>query len=73
MDAIQKFLAALLDKFKVSNPVLFTVVVAVLTGLKVAIDGNIIPLDQKIMEWVLWIIALFVNSSTFKFINKNEG
>lgn len=72
MDAIQKFLAALLDKFKVSNPVLFTVVVAVLTGLKVAIDGNIIPLDPKIMEWVLWIIALFVNSSTFKFVNK-EG
>ena len=72
MDAIQKFLAALLDKFKVSNPVLFTIVVAVLTGLKVAIDGNIIPLDPKIMEWVLWIIALFVNSSTFKFVNK-EG
>lgn len=70
MDVIQNFIASLLDKFKVSNPLIFTVVVAVLTGLKVAIDGNAIPLDPKITTWVLWVIALFVNSSTFQFTKK---
>jgi hypothetical protein len=70
MDIIQNFLASLLDKFKVSSPLLFTVVVAILTGLKVMIDGNAIPLDPKIATWVLWVVALFVNSSTYKFTNK---
>jgi len=70
MDVIQNFLASLLDKFKVANPLIFTVVVAILTGLKVAIDGGALPLDPKITTWVLWAIALFVNASTFKFTKK---
>lgn len=67
MDAIQQFLASLLDKFKAKNPVVFVVIVAVLTGLKVVIDNGVIPVDPKIAEWALWVIALFVNSSTFAF------
>jgi len=72
MDFIQKILAQLLDKFKVANPVVFAVIVAVLTSVKILIDNGTIPLPQNISQWVLWAIAIVLNAGTFKVLNPDK-
>lgn len=74
MDFLNKFLAELLAKFKASNPTIFVIIAAVLTVLKALIDNGTIPIDPKITEWVLWVIALFIGTPTTKFIlGSTEG
>ena len=68
LDFLSKFLAQFLDKFKTSSPLLWGIVAAVLTGLKYALDANLVPIDPKILEWVLWIIGLFLGSRTTSFL-----
>lgn len=73
MDFLNKWLAELLSKFKAGNPVVFTVIAAVLTVVKALIDNGTIPVDPKVTEWILWIIALFLGTPTTKFLlSKNK-
>ena len=68
LDFLSKLLAQFLDKFKTSSPTLFVIVAAVLTGLKYALDAGVIPIDPKILEWVLWVVGLFLGSRTTSFL-----
>lgn len=68
LDFLSKFLAQFLDKFKTSSPTLFVIVAAVLTGLKYALDAGIVPVDPKILEWILWVVGLFLGSRTTSFL-----
>jgi hypothetical protein len=72
LDFLSRFLAQFIDKFKTSSPVLFVVVAALLTGLKYALDAGVFPVDEKILEWVLWAIGLFLGSRTTSFINPTK-
>lgn len=67
-DLLNKWLAELLSKFKASNPIVFTVIAAVLTVVKALIDNGTIPIDPKVAEWILWAIALFIGTPTTKFL-----
>lgn len=72
MDLIQKIIAQFLDKFKLANPLAFAVVVALLSGVKIFIEGNTIPMNTQVVEWTLWFIAIVLNAGTFNILNKNK-
>lgn len=72
LDFIQVMLAGFLDKFKTKSPVLFIAIASVLSGAKFFVESGAVPIDPKITEWVLWIIALVLNSGTFNFKDKSE-
>lgn len=71
-DFLNKWLAELLSKFKAANPTVFIVIAAVLTVAKALIDNGTIPLDPKVTEWVLWVIALFIGTPTTKFLSTTK-
>lgn len=73
MDFLQKFIAQLLEKFKLTSPVAFVAVAALLSAVKFLIDNNVFPgLSTEISSWILWFIGLFLNAGTFKFLNQNK-
>jgi hypothetical protein len=72
LDFIQVMLAGFLDKFKAKSPILFVAVASILTGAKFFVESGTVPIDPKITEWALWIIALVLNSGTFNFKDKSE-
>lgn len=67
LDFLQRILAQFLDKFKLSNPVLFVIIASILSAAQYFIQSGTIPLDPKITGAILWFAALFVNSGTFNF------
>lgn len=68
-DLLSKLLAGFIDKFKTDKPTIFMIIVAILTALKVLVDNGVVPLPAEYTQWVLWFIALFVGTSTKKWIN----
>lgn len=73
MDFLQKFIAQLLEKFKLTSPVAFVVVAALLSAVKFLIDNGVFPaLPEQASNWILWFIGLFLNAGTFKFLNQNK-
>ena len=72
LDFLSKLLAQYLDKFKVSNPTIFAVVAALLAGVKYLVESGTIPIDPKVTDWILWVVALFLGSRTTSFITPPE-
>lgn len=71
LDFLQTFLAKFFDAFKIKNPVLYAVLVSVLTGLQYFVQSGTIPIDPKITGWILWAIAIVLAPRTTSFLNSN--
>lgn len=71
-DLLNRILAPILDRFKVKSPVLFAIVVIFLTSIKSAIDSGLIPVDDSVANWILFIIALFTGYQTKQFIKRDH-
>ena len=67
LDFLQTLIAGILDKFKLSNPVFFTVVAALLTAVQYFVQSGVIPVDPTVSGWILWAVAIVLNAGTFKF------
>lgn len=72
ISVLNTFLASLLGKFKTANPVIFVIVAALLSAVKYALDAGVFPIDAKVSEWILWVVALFLGTPTTKFLESTE-
>lgn len=68
LDFLAKLIAQLLDKFKAGSPVLFVIVAALLSAVKYVVEAGVFPIDPKITEWVLWVVALVLGSRTTSYL-----
>lgn len=73
---ITRFLAELLEKFKIGNPKLYAVIIVVLmVGIYFAQQGTLFglftlpPLWAGVVEWAGIILAGLFSSSTFPFLS----
>jgi len=75
-DFITRFLAELLEKFKLQNPKVYAVVIVLLLGaVYVAQQGSVFglftlsPAASSVITWLAVILAGLFSSSTFPFLS----
>lgn len=76
---ITRFLAELLEKFKLQNPKVYAIVVVVLmVGIYFAQQGSFLglftlsPVVASVIEWVSIILTGLFSSSTFGFLSASS-
>jgi hypothetical protein len=71
-----KIIAALVAKFRLANPLLFAIIAAVLTSVKVLLMSGAIamtPVLDTLLDGVLFLLALLVSTPVSKFLIKGYG
>lgn len=76
MSFIESYLAQIFDKFKASNPKIATIIIFILGVLLYAVQnglGDIIGVDlNKLVEWLVFIMAALTGSRTYNYLPKKE-
>lgn len=74
MGSIELILAKLFDSFKAKNPMWAAIIIAVLTGFMVALQGFDFfgEKTQVILEWVIFALAALTGSRTYGSLKKAD-
>ena len=75
-DIITKFLANLLDKLKVSSPILYTIVVILIWGLLFAVQQGVLVLPENVGTYLLPILTLIlagISPRTTRYVQEQKG
>ena len=74
MGSIELILAKLFDNFKAKNPMIAVLIIAILSGFMVALQGWDFfgEKTEVVLQWVIWVLAVLTGSRTTAAIKKAE-
>ena len=74
MGSIELILAKLFDNFKAKNPMIAVLIIAILSGFMVALQGWDFfgEKTEVILQWVIWVLVVLTGSRTTATLKKAE-